>query len=769
MERPGHRLSQEPVGRRIHVRGTVQGVGMRPFVYRLARELGVAGRVRNDARGVTIEAFAPAELLDAFAVRLRAERPPAAAFDAVSSEAIPHEPAEAFVIVESAGADERRVSIPPDLATCGACLAEVRDPADRRHLYPFTNCTDCGPRFTIARDVPYDRKATTMAPFRMCPDCRREYGDPSDRRFHAEPNACPACGPRLELRTPAGDPVAAKDPVASAAAALREGRIVAVKGIGGFHLACDATSSAAVRLLRERKRREEKPLAVMAADLASAERLAVLGDLERTLLASVERPIVLCPRRPDSGLAPEVAPDSPLLGLFLPYSPLHHLLLAAAGRPLVMTSGNLSEEPIAYRNADALSRLSAIADLFLLHDREIETRADDSVARLVAGRPLVMRRSRGFVPRPVRVARPLSRTVLGCGAHLKNAFCLAAGDQATLGPHIGDLDDLSTYASLEAAVARMERFLRLRPELVAHDLHPQYLSTRYALERARALGVPAVPVQHHHAHVAACMAEHGLPGPVIGVAYDGTGLGTDGASWGGEVLVAGYAGFERAATLRPIPLAGGDRAVREPWRTALAALDEAFAGAPPLDALALFRSVTAREVEVVRRMIASGLNSPPAHGMGRLFDAVGALALGRGVSRYEGQVAVALDNAAGPDGRSPYPFDVDEAASPWQLDWRPLVRAAAGDLLAGRGAGEVSARFHAALAVATADLVRRVARRHGRLPVVLTGGCFQNARLAEGVAGGLSGEFEVYLHGQVPPGDGGLALGQALVAEATAG
>jgi len=764
---PGHRLSPAPEGRRIHVRGTVQGVGMRPFVYRLARELGVAGRVRNDARGVTIEAFAAPEALDAFTARLARERPPAAAFDAISSETIPHEPAEAFVIVESAGADERRVSIPPDLATCGACLAEVNDPADRRHLYPFTNCTDCGPRFTIAKDVPYDREATTMAPFRMCPDCRREYGDPADRRFHAEPNACPGCGPRLELRTPAGEVVAAKDPVSHAAAALREGRVVAVKGIGGFHLACDATSSPAVRLLRERKRREEKPLAVMAADLAMAERLAALRDAERTLLVSVERPIVLCPRRPDSGLAPEVAPDGPLLGLFLPYSPLHHLLLAGAGRPLVMTSGNLSEEPIAYRNADALSRLSAVADLFLLHDREIETRADDSVARLVAGRPLVMRRSRGFVPRPVRVSRPLSRTVLACGAHLKNTFCLASGDQATLGPHVGDLDDLSTYASLEAAVARMERFLRLRPELVAHDLHPQYLSTRYALERAGDLGVPAVAVQHHHAHVASCMAEHDLPGPVIGVAYDGTGLGTDGASWGGEVLVAGYGGFERAATLRPIPLAGGDRAVRQPWRTALAALDDAFGGAAPLDSLALFRTVTAREVEVVRRMIASGLNSPPAHGVGRLFDAVGALALGRGVSSYEGQVAVALDNAAGAGEWSPYPFDVDEAASPWQLDWRPLVRAAAADLLAGRGAGEVSGRFHAALSSATADLVRRVAGRHGRLPVVLTGGCFQNARLAEGVAGELGGEFEVYLHGQVPPGDGGLALGQALVAEAT--
>ncbi|HEU4383682.1 MAG TPA: carbamoyltransferase HypF [Anaeromyxobacteraceae bacterium] len=763
MERP--RAGAPVEGRRIEIRGTVQGVGMRPFVYRLARALGVRGRVRNDARGVTIEAFAEARALDDFQRRLRDERPPAAAFDEVRADPIAPEPVADFAIVASDSADERRVSIPPDLATCPACLAEVREPSDRRHRYPFTNCTDCGPRFTIARDVPYDRAATTMAPFRMCEGCRREYQDPGNRRFHAEPNACPACGPRLSLRSASGEPVPGKDPLGAAAAALRQGRVVAVKGLGGFHLACDATSPEAVRRLRERKRREEKPLAVMARDLGEAERLAAISEAERDLLASVERPIVLLRRREGAGLAPEVAPDSPLLGLFLPYTPLHHLLLEAASRPLVMTSGNLSEEPIAFRDREALQRLTGIADLFLLHDREIESRADDSVARLVAGRPVLLRRSRGYVPRPIGLRRRLSRPVLACGAHKKNTFCLAAGDQATLGPHVGDLENLETYDSLAEAVERMERFLRLRPEVLACDLHPLYLSTRYARERAAALGAPLVPVQHHHAHLVAAMAEHGLEGPVLGLAWDGTGYGPDGAAWGGELLLADARGFERLATFRPVALAGGELAIREPWRVALAALDDAFAGDPPLSRLALFRDVPAERVALVRRMIGSGLNAPAAHGAGRLFDAAGAIALSRPVSRYEGQVAVALDNAADPAERGRYPFALDLSADPWRLDWRPLLRALVADLLDGNGAARAAARFHESLGAAAGELLRAAAARRGRLPVVLSGGCFQNARLAEGVLGALGG-FEVYLHQRVPPGDGGLALGQALVADA---
>jgi hydrogenase maturation protein HypF len=762
---PSRQAGAPVEGRRIEIRGTVQGVGMRPFVFRLARALGVRGRVKNDARGVTIEAFADARTLDDFQRRLGAERPPAASLDEVRAGPIAPEAVADFAIVASEAAEERRVSLPPDLATCPACLAEVRDPSDRRHRYPFTNCTDCGPRFTIARDVPYDRAATTMAPFRMCPDCRREYQDPGNRRFHAEPNACPACGPRLSLRDAAGAPLPGADPLAGAAQALQEGRVVAVKGLGGFHLACDATSPGAVRRLRQRKRREEKPLAVMARDPAEAERLAILSDAERRLLLSAERPIVLVHRREAAGLCPELAPGSPLLGLFLPYTPLHHLLLEAAGRPLVMTSGNLSEEPIAFRDQDALARLGSIADLFLLHDREIESRADDSVARVVAGRPVLLRRSRGYVPRPVPLRRRLARPVLACGAHLKNAVCLAAGDQATLGPHVGDLENLETYDALSQVVERMERFLRLRPEVVACDLHPLSLSTRYARERAAALSAPLVPVQHHHAHLCAAMAEHGLEGPVLGLIWDGTGYGPDGAAWGGELLLADARGFERLATFRPLPLAGGDAAIREPWRVALAALDEAFDGDPPLSRLPLFRGLAAERVALVRQMIRTGLNAPAAHGAGRLFDVAGALALSRGLSRHEGQVAMALDAAADPAEPGRYPFAVDQSRDPWQLDWRPLVRALVEDLLAGQSPARVAARFHESLAAAAGELVRAAAARRGALPVVLSGGCFQNARLAEGVLGALPG-FEVYLHQRVPPGDGGLALGQALVADA---
>jgi hydrogenase maturation protein HypF len=755
-------------GRRITVSGTVQGVGFRPFVYRLAGELGVQGRVRNDSAGVTIDAFGSAPALDALERRLVSDPPAAAAVHAVRAEAIPPETLAGFEIVESGAAVERRVAIPPDLGACADCVREIRDRADRRHRYPFTNCTSCGPRFTIALGAPYDRPATTMARFRMCPACAREYGDPNDRRFHAQPNACPACGPRLALRDAAGAAVETPDPLRDAAAALRDGRIVAVKGIGGYHLACDATSPAAVATLRARKRREAKPLAVMVADLAAARALAELAPAEAALLDSVERPIVLVRARAAVPLAPEVAPESPLVGLMLAYAPLHHLLLAETGRPLVMTSANLADEPIAFEDDDALARLGGIADLFLVHDRPIASRCDDSVARVIAGRPLVMRRSRGWVPRPVRVSRRFAAPVLAVGAGLKNTFCLARGDEATLGPHVGDLDGLETYAAFEAAITRLEAFLALRPELVACDLHPLYLSTRYARERAAALGVPLVEVQHHHAHAASAIAEHGLDGPVLALAWDGTGLGTDGTAWGGELLLAERGRFERLATFRPIPLAGGDRAVREPWRVALAALLDAFGDDVWLGRVPLFREIAARDMDVVRRMLAAGLNAPPAHGVGRVFDAAAALALGKPAARYEGELAIALENAAAPGAVDGYPFDVDRAGPIDQLDLRPLWRGLAADASAGVPAAEVSARFHAGLAAGGAELVRGASRRTGRLPVVLTGGCFQNARLTERILAELAGSFEVYQHGQVPPGDGGIALGQAVVADATA-
>jgi len=750
-------------GRQIEIRGVVQGVGFRPWVCRLARRQGIAGRVRNDPQGVTIEAFGSAEALGAFLRRLETSAPPAARIRDLKARPIPLEPDDGFVIVASAASGERRVSIPPDLATCPDCLNEVFDAANRRHRYAFTNCTSCGPRFSIARDVPYDRAATTMVGFTMCPACRGEYETPSDRRFHAQPNACAACGPRLTALSASGEPLAAGDPVVAAGEALRDGLIVAIKGIGGFHLACDASSPPAVRRLRERKRRDEKPLAVMVRGLDEAHRLAELTDPERRLLDSPERPIVLVPRRPESGLASEVAPGNPFVGLFLAYTPLHHLLLDEAARPLVMTSGNLSEEPMAYRDAEAVERLAGVADLFLTHDREIETRCDDSVARLIGGRPVVLRRSRGYVPRAIAVHRAFSRPLLACGAQLKNTFCLASADAAWLGPHIGDLENLETLEALAATIERMERFLSIRPEVVAHDLHPDYLSTSYASSRPEAL---KLPVQHHHAHVASAMAENGLDGPVLGVAYDGTGYGTDGTAWGGEILLARYADFQRLATLRPVRLAGGETAIREVWRVALALLDDAFAGAPPLDALGLFHAIPSDRIEVVRTMVARRLNAPLAHGVGRLFDAVGGLVLCRERASYEGQVALEWNLAADPAETGRYGFTIDEKVAPWELDLRPMVGELVEELRAGESAAALSGRFHNTLAAATAALLRVARRQVGRLPVVLTGGCFQNALLTERLLAELQPDFDVYLHGEVPPGDGGIALGQAVVADA---
>jgi hydrogenase maturation protein HypF len=550
----------------------------------------------------------------------------------------------------------------------------------------------------------------------------------------------------------------------SAARALKAGMTAALKGLGGFHLACDATSSEAVARLRRRKHREEKPLAVMVPDLAAAERLAELTTAERELLASLERPIVLARRRPETPLAAEVAPGNPLVGLLLPYTPLHHLLLAEAERPLVMTSGNLSDEPIATTNAEALERLSGIADVFLLHDRDIASRCDDSVVREIAGAPTVLRRSRGWAPASVETAFEFAPPVLACGGHLKNTFCIGLGRAAYLGPHIGDLDTLDTVAAFEDGVERLEQFLEVRPALVAHDMHPLYATTEYARGRPGR----KVAVQHHHAHVASAMAEHGLAGPVLGVAYDGTGYGTDGTSWGGEILLADLTGFERLATFRPVGLPGGDLAVRQVWRVALAALEDAYEGAPPLERLALFSGVDPRELALVRKTIRERVHVPLARGVGRWFDAFGALGLARRVSRYEGQVALEWNLAADPAEARAYPWTVDRSRLQPEVDLRPALRAAVEDLLAGREPDGISARFHEALAEATAVMVVEARERAGDVPVVLTGGCFQNARLAERTVERLGPRVAVHLHRRVPPGDGGLALGQAVVAAAVA-
>ncbi|HYX21314.1 MAG TPA: carbamoyltransferase HypF, partial [Thermoanaerobaculia bacterium] len=577
--------------------------------------------------------------------------------------------------------------------------------------------------------------------------------------------ACPASGPRLSATDPAGEPLGWDDPIGGAARALRAGMIVALKGLGGFHLACDATSSESVGRLRRRKHREEKPLAVMVPDLAAAEALAILTPGEREALTSAERPIVLVRRRPDAGLAPEVAPGNPFVGLLLPYTPLHHLLLADAGRPLVMTSGNLSDEPIATTNAEALEKLSEVADVFLLHDRDIASRCDDSVVREIAGSITVLRRSRGWTPSSVETMSEFTRPVLACGGHLKNTFCIGLGKAAYLGPHIGDLETLDTVAAFESSVARLEEFLEVRPTIVAHDMHPLYATTTYARSRE---GLK-IAVQHHHAHVASAMAEHGLDGRVLGVAYDGTGYGTDGTSWGGEFLLAGLAGFERLATFRPVGLPGGDLAVRQVWRVALAALEDAYEGAPPLERLGLFASIDPRELALVRRTIRERVYVPLARGVGRWFDAFGALGLARRESHYEGQVALEWNLAADPTETRAYPWTVDHSRPQPEIDLRPALRAAVEDLLARRDPSGISARFHETLAEATAFMVAEVRPRAGDVPVVLTGGCFQNARLAERTLERLAPlKVPVHLHRRVPPGDGGLALGQAVVAAAIA-
>ncbi len=749
------------IGRRIAVQGTVQGVGFRPWVYQLAQQLKLSGTVQNGPDGVTIDAFAPAAVLDTLLSRLARELPAAARIDRLVWQPLDAPAPTGFAILDSTHRGAAQASIPADLAMCDACRDEIHDPSARRHRYAFTNCTHCGPRLSIATSVPYDRARTTLAGFPLCADCRREYEDPADRRFHAQPLGCPACGPRLSWAGATGIAVDAADPLQIAADALNAGQIVALRGLGGFHLACDARREDVVAELRRRKHRDEKPLAVMVRDLETAQALADLGPGEREALTSPGRPIVLVARRDPSALAPSVAPGLCQVGLFLPYTPMHALLMERVRGPLVMTSGNRSDEPMAVTNEDAVARLLGVADGFLLHDRPIATRIDDSVVRVVAGAPMVLRRARGYVPQSLASPRPFAEPVLALGGQLKNTFCIGSGTRLTLGPHVGDLADLTTSDDAAAMIARLEQLLDVAPRVLVHDAHPDYDSTRYALQR------PArqrLAVQHHHAHVAAVMAEHHLAGPVIGVAFDGSGYGLDGTAWGGEVLLARYGGFERRVTLRPVGLVGGDRAVADVWRIALAALDDAFDGAAPLNALRLFDAVKPTDLANVQRLIGTGFRVAQAHGAGRMFDAAAALVLARPRARFEAQLAMALEQTA-QGAADAWPFALDRAQTPWQLDLRPMWRALVADLVAGVPPPALAARFHATLGAAVAEAVRAIAEVEGIRPVVLSGGCFANARLVDEVLCRLGG-FDVALPRQVPPGDGGLALGQAVVAAA---
>ncbi len=769
------REPQPLFARRIHITGVVQGVGFRPFVYNLAARLGLSGWVLNSSAGVEIEAVGSAAVLDDFVERLRSEAPPLARIEqvivtdiSVSEVAVP-DPG-VFVIRRSEAKPGEFQPISPDICICEDCLRELFDPDDRRYRYPFINCTNCGPRFTIIQDIPYDRPKTTMAPFKMCPDCQAEYDDPTKRRFHAQPNACSVCGPRVWLVRGSKYKVlspgdvghwTSDEAIKATRTLLATGAIVAIKGLGGFHLACDATNDEAVALLRERKGRVDKPFAIMSFDLEMVERYCEVSDEERELLTSHERPIVLLHRRPDSSISPLVAPANNYLGVMLPYTPLHYLLLEPADEfpiALVMTSGNYSEEPIATDNDEALERLGSLADAFLLHNREIHARCDDSVTRIFSGAELPVRRSRGYAPYPVHL--PFSvQQVLAVGAELKNTFCLTRDRYAFLSQHIGDMENYETLRFFEQMVEQLIRTFRVQPEIIAHDMHPVYLSTRYAREQS-AIRNSQFAIQHHHAHIAACMAENGLTGerPVIGVAFDGTGYGTDRAIWGGEFLIADYASSRRVAHLKYVPLPGGDAAIRRPYRIALAHLWAAGVGweddLPPVVA------APAAERAVLVQQLERGLNTVPTSSIGRLFDAVSALAGVCQEINYEAQAAIELEMLVKDGVGEAYPFDSED-----EIDPAPCIHAVVADVRGGLPAGVIAARFHNGLALMIRDVCLRLREETGLNEVALSGGVFQNVTLlAKALPLLQEAGFTVYTHRLVPPNDACISLGQAVVA-----
>jgi hydrogenase maturation protein HypF len=738
-------------------------VGLRPAVYRLAVQHQLGGTVRNTLQGVLVDVEGDESAIARFLDDLAGVSP---AGGGPSRRSVTWEPprgaARSFSIDASLRHGSARLVPVPDLATCDRCLAELRDRDDRRHAHAFVTCTMCGPRFTIVRALPYDRDRTTMAGFAMCADCEREHATPSDRRFHAETISCPRCGPALTVRGRDGVLVSTADPLGVAADALVRGSIVAVKGIGGYHLACDATQPAAVAELRRRKQRASKPLAVMVEDLAAARRLCHVSDAEAQLLTSAARPIVLLARRAATAVASNVAPRSRELGIMLPYTPLHHLLLAAAGAPLVMTSGNASDDAIAHGDDDALGRLGGVADLFLLHDRPIHVPCDDSVARVVRGAPRLVRRSRGYVPLATRLPVPASRPILACGGELKSTVALVRGGEAFLSQHLGDLTNERASRSFVDAIEHLQRLLDVTPEVVAHDLHPAYRSTRHAASLGH---LERVGVQHHHAHIASCLADNGIDRRVIGVAWDGTGYGVDGHVWGGEFLVADLAGFERAGHLELVPLPGGEAAIREPWRMAAAYLRTAYGDAMASLDLASVRRLDRPAWRMLARAIDRGLNAPLTSSAGRLFDAVASLVGLRDRVEFEGQAAMELEALAESDADRIYAAGLTESDDTIRVRTSDIIRGVVEDLLVETAPATISARFHATLADVVLQVCQRIRTRTGIGAVALSGGVFQNAWLLAAVLHALeTAGFEVYSHRNVPANDGGLALGQAAVA-----
>ncbi len=750
--------------KRLGINGIVQGVGFRPFVYQLAQKYRLKGEVSNTATGVNLVIEGATEHIDALIRDLTDQKPPLARIVEIDIRKEPVKGFTTFSIVKSRGGETRATLISPDVSVCNDCLDEMRNPNDRRYGYPFINCTNCGPRYTIIDDVPYDRPKTSMASFKMCDLCQAEYDDPDNRRFHAQPNACSVCGPKVTLYNQDKTPVETADPVTATARLIQKGHIVAVKGLGGFHLVVDATDNDAVARLRKRKHREEKPFAVMSPDVDQVRRYAIVHEDEKTLLTAIQKPIVLLEKKEPHPLADQVSPDNKYCGVMLPYTPLHYLLLEQGFTALVMTSGNISEEPIAIDNEEAFKRLYGIADFFLVHDRDIYLRSDDSIVRRCSGKTRFIRRSRGYVPVPVFLKNPVPE-ILACGAELKNTVCLTKGKNAFVSQHIGDLENLATDQFFRLTIRHLKRILDIAPEIVACDLHPDYMSTQYALSLEH---LHCVQVQHHHAHIAAGMAENHIGGPVIGLSFDGTGLGTDGAVWGGEVLITDHAAFSRAAHLAYVPMPGSASAIKEPWRMAVGYLYDAFGDKLwDLD-LPLLKRIDARHLQTMVHMAKKGLNAPLTSSLGRLFDGVAALVGIRDTVAFEGQAAMLLEMCTDRTTARTYDYQWIED-DPIRILTAPIITGVVKDMTANVPIPVISGRFHATLVEMFTRLCCRIRKMRSLNTVVLSGGVFQNAILLAGMIESLEkNNFNVYTHKRVPANDGGIALGQAVVAAARA-
>jgi len=744
----------------IRITGIVQGIGFRPFIYNLAKSHCIRGWVLNNEKGVFIDAESEDGNLQHFIQDIPKLAPPLARIESFDVRYIEPLGYATFEIKKSEEAQEKFVLISPDVTTCDQCLAELFSPQNFRYQYAFINCTLCGPRFTIIKDIPYDRHKTTMAPFTMCPVCQREYEDPADRRFHAQPNACPTCGPSLRLEDRNGKEILG-DPIETTLKLFESGLILAIKGLGGFHLACDAKNQDAVSSLRSRKFREDKPFAVMCRDIGEVKEHCEVTEEEEKLLLSVERPIVILNKRKDSSIAHAVAPFQNTLGVMLPYSPLHHLLLKGPLKALVMTSGNVSDEPIAYKNEGAKSRLRNIADYFLLHNREIHMRCDDSVTRIFEGKPYIIRRSRGYVPFPIKLPFSLEM-ILACGGELKNTFCLTRGHYAFMSHHIGDLENLETLTSFEEGIEHFKRLFYIEPKAVAYDFHPDYLSTQYALSIP---DIPKVGVQHHHAHIVSVMAENGIEGDVIGVALDGTGFGLDGTIWGGEFIRANLRGFDRLAHLKKFPMPGGTMAIKEPWRMALVYLSEAFGNETDDLRIDLMRRVDPQKWEILKRMIEKKINTPWTSSMGRLFDAISSLLSIRDEVHYEGQAAIELEMIADQRVKEEYLFHIHKDEMPIVIDPTEIIRGIVRNLTDGASPSKISGKFHRTISRLIVETCETIRFEEKLNRVILSGGVFQNILLLSLVTKGLKESgFDVYTHHLVPPNDGGIALGQAVIA-----